>query len=268
MADRCWTAGVSPVSLLPGQTDSGARKDCHGSSRATMNSIGVMAAPIDVSSMYVTHRRPRWPTSVSAANATTATSTPACARARHTDRRGSGVRVESSWVMPTVRIQPETGFGREGRRRCAMRRLRSLRAEVCDEPLRRRAAVAVLDQARELVPPLLDVEVGADPAVAADVRRYEVAVGRGGDERLLQTGLTLHPQRPALLPVERVAHREQLPPHLPDGTADRGGVLDRLREREADLAQPLQRVLFGHRRTVISSRGFLVRSGTSASSAG
>src|SRR5215217_3914548 len=168
---------------------------------------------------------------------------------------------------PRYVLSPKPDSAATGRSACSPQP-RSRRAQLRDEPLRRSAAVAVLDESRELVPLLLDVEVGADPAVPADVRRDEVAVRRRGDERLLQTRLALHPQRPALLAVERVAHREQLPAHLPDGPADGRVVLDGLRQREADLPQPLERALFGHTRTVISSSGFLLKSGTSASSAG
>ena len=129
-------------------------------------------------------------------------------------------------------------------------------------------------EARQLVPVLLDVEVGADPAVAADVRRDEVPVGRRGDERLLETRLALHPQRPALAargasgalrracraPSRRAGRRTRRPRRPP---AARGQML-RSRSSAASPASVRAR----HRRTTISSSACFSRSGTTASSAG
>ena len=86
--------------------------------------------------------------------------------------------------------------------------------ELVDEPFRRRHAVALVDQVCELLPVLVDVEVGADPAFAADVRRHEEPRRVGCDDHGLCTRRRLAPQRPAVDLVQRVPHREDLPAHL------------------------------------------------------
>src|SRR3954451_4992882 len=105
------------------------------------------------------------------------------------------------------------------------------------EPLRRDRQPRVLDDAGDLLPVEVAVEANAEPAAVADVRRHEVVLGRGVDERMLHALGRGAPQRQApVVVVVVVVHDEAALVADEEGGRAVAGALARLRQREAQLA--------------------------------
>ena len=108
--------------------------------------------------------------------------------------------------------------------------------ELRDQPLRRGQPVALDDEVAHFIP-VLTTEVGVvpDPTARPDVRRDEVAIGVGGDERLVLAGgrAAAHGSAPVAVVVVEVV-RELLAPHDERGVLT-GALIHGFRQRETEL---------------------------------
>lgn len=108
------------------------------------------------------------------------------------------------------------------------------------EPLGRDQAVAAPDQPVDLVPVRPVVEPDPDPALVADIRGHEEALGVGADQHLLAALRRLAPERDAA--VAALLHGEDLVPH-PEGRVAPRLLLHRFGQSEAKGAQAVDRLV-------------------------
>lgn len=108
---------------------------------------------------------------------------------------------------------------------------------MCHQPIR------FLDELGDQLPVRLRVEDDADPALRADVRRPEVALGIAPHQRLLRADGRREPDRQMRCAVMVVIeHGEHLAFAGEPGWLAMGDLLDSIRQSHADRTQPCERV--------------------------
>src|SRR5436190_23477099 len=133
------------------------------------------------------------------------------------------------------------------------------------ELLRRHLGIGVLDDARQLVPVEPAIEADAEPAAVADVGRHEEPLRLGLDEHLLHPVAGGAPDCEATVPVVVVEHHHERPlaAHEERGRAVTR-TLTRLRQRQADAAQPLQHLRVRHAPEATGAASYRRKAGSSA----